>query len=128
MDAGELLEPSGIEPAPSTTASLGPTQGGLILFKLPTSVYSDRPLTLTIIPPTGKPGEDLARFLRPAARAVRIGFVADRDRPRAPPRGDIHPPAKYPTGDAGNDVGGQCCKPATSTCRTAGAAVAPPAP
>ncbi len=51
----QLLEPSGIEPAPSTTASLGPTQGGLILFKLPTSVYSDRPLTLNIYPPTGHP-------------------------------------------------------------------------
>ena len=42
-----MLEPSGVEPAPSTTASLGPTQGGLVLFKLPTSVYSNRPLTLT---------------------------------------------------------------------------------
>ncbi len=51
----QLLEPSDVEPAPSTTASLGPTQGGLILFKLPTSVYSNRPLTLTIYPPTGHP-------------------------------------------------------------------------
>jgi hypothetical protein len=49
----QRLEPSGIEPAPSTTASNGPTQGGLILFKLPTSVYSNRPLTLRIYPPTG---------------------------------------------------------------------------
>ena len=51
----QTLEPSGIEPAPSTTAANGPTQGGLILFKLPTAVYSDRPLTLNIYPPTGHP-------------------------------------------------------------------------
>ena len=41
----------GIEPAPSTTASLGPTQGGLVLFKLPISVYSNRPLKLYIYAP-----------------------------------------------------------------------------
>ena len=51
----QVLEPGGIEPAPSTTASNGPTQGGLVLFKLPTSTYSNRPLTLTIYPPTGHP-------------------------------------------------------------------------
>ena len=31
-----------------TTASFGPTQGRLLLFKLPTQVYSNRPLTLQI--------------------------------------------------------------------------------
>jgi hypothetical protein len=51
----QILQPSMVEPAPNTTASFGPTQGGLILFKLPTGVYSDRPLTLNIIPPSGKP-------------------------------------------------------------------------
>ena len=51
----QVLTPSGIEPAPNTTASFGPTQGGLILFKLPTSVYSNRPLQLTIYPQTGHP-------------------------------------------------------------------------
>ena len=51
----QILDPSGVEPAPNTTASFGPTQGGLLLFKLPTSAYSNRPLTLHIFPPTGAP-------------------------------------------------------------------------
>jgi len=51
----QILTPSAIEPEPNTTASFGPTQGGLVLFKLPTSIYSNRPLTLHIIPPSGKP-------------------------------------------------------------------------
>lgn len=50
----QILTPSSIEPEPNTTASFGPTQGGLVLFKLPTSIYSNRPLTLTIIPSSGK--------------------------------------------------------------------------
>jgi hypothetical protein len=37
------------QPAPNTVASLGPTQGGLVLFKVNTSVYSNRPLTLFIL-------------------------------------------------------------------------------
>ncbi len=49
--------PSGVEPAPNTTASFGPTQGGLLLFKLPISVYSNRPLTLHIFSPSGGKGE-----------------------------------------------------------------------
>ena len=53
----QVLAPTAIEPEPNTTASFGPTQGGLVLFKLPTSVYSNRPLTLTIIPPTGEPAQ-----------------------------------------------------------------------
>ena len=48
----QVLAPTAIEPEPNTTASFGPTQGGLVLFKLPTSVYSNRPLTLTINPGT----------------------------------------------------------------------------
>src|SRR5438270_10480160 len=43
-----VLRPLGTEPAADTTASYGPTQGSLILFKLSTSVYANRPLTLDI--------------------------------------------------------------------------------
>jgi hypothetical protein len=54
----QVLQPSGIEPAPNTTASFGPTGGSLLLFKLPNSVYSNRPLTLNIYPSGGgKPGQ-----------------------------------------------------------------------
>lgn len=44
----QRLNPGGIEPMPDTTASFGPTQGRLLLFKLNTSVYDNRPLTLEI--------------------------------------------------------------------------------
>jgi hypothetical protein len=50
--AAQPLAPGGIQPGPDTTASLGPTQGSLLLFKLDTSpgtgVYDNRPLTLEI--------------------------------------------------------------------------------
>jgi hypothetical protein len=46
----QVLAPAAVEPAPNTTASFGPTGGGLLLFKLPTSVYANRPLTLQIYP------------------------------------------------------------------------------
>ncbi|HZU39579.1 MAG TPA: hypothetical protein VE992_00935 [Solirubrobacteraceae bacterium] len=49
----ETLAPLGTEPAPDTTASFGPTQGGLVLFKLPVAVYNNRPLTLHIVSPSG---------------------------------------------------------------------------
>jgi hypothetical protein len=49
----QVLQPSGTEPAPNTAASFGPTQGGLLLFKLPSVVYSNRPLTLFIYPQGG---------------------------------------------------------------------------
>lgn len=42
------LQPLGTEPSPESTAYFGPTQGGLVLFKLPTTVYNNRPLTLQI--------------------------------------------------------------------------------
>jgi hypothetical protein len=48
----QTLNPGGIEPGPDTTASFGPTQGELLLFKLNTSVYDNRPLTLEILGPT----------------------------------------------------------------------------
>jgi hypothetical protein len=50
----QTLAPFAVEPEPNTTASFGPTQGGLVLFKLPTTVYSNRPLTLHIYPPGGE--------------------------------------------------------------------------
>ena len=49
----QVLPPAAIEPEPNTTASFGPTGGGLLLFKLPDSVYSNRPLTLQIFPSGG---------------------------------------------------------------------------
>ena len=45
----ETLQPGAIQPEPDTIAGQGPTQGGLLLFKLNTSVYSNRPLTLLIL-------------------------------------------------------------------------------
>jgi len=44
----QTLAPNDTEPIPESTAYNGPTQGGLVLFKLSTSVYANRPLTLTI--------------------------------------------------------------------------------
>jgi len=52
MWISQMLNPGGIEPGPDTTASFGPTQGGLLLFKLNTSVYDNRPLTLEILGPS----------------------------------------------------------------------------
>lgn len=49
----QSLAPGATEPAPDTTASFGPTQGALLLFKLNTSVYDNRPLTLEIRAPSG---------------------------------------------------------------------------
>ena len=45
----ETLQPNGTEPGPNTIASDGPTQGGLLLFKVNDSVYSNRPLTLYVL-------------------------------------------------------------------------------
>jgi hypothetical protein len=47
----QTLRPNGTQPAPDSIASFGPTQGGLLLFKLNTAVYSNRPLTLQIFAP-----------------------------------------------------------------------------
>jgi hypothetical protein len=46
----QTLDPLGTEPGPDTTASFGPTQGALLLFKLNRSVYDNRPLILEIHP------------------------------------------------------------------------------
>ncbi len=50
----QSLAPGAIEPGSDTTASFGPTQGGLLLFKLDTAVYNNRPLTLEIRSPSGE--------------------------------------------------------------------------
>ena len=47
----QTLPPLGTDPPPNSTAAFGPTQGGLLLFRLNTSVYSNRPLTLQINAP-----------------------------------------------------------------------------
>jgi hypothetical protein len=50
----KMLKPGAVEPSPDTTAGFGPTQGGLLLFKVNTSIYSNRPLALQIRGNTGK--------------------------------------------------------------------------
>jgi hypothetical protein len=42
------LQPNGTYPIPGTTASYTPPQGALLLFKINTSAYANRPLTLEI--------------------------------------------------------------------------------
>jgi hypothetical protein len=44
----QTLEPLATEPGPDATAAHGPVGGGLVLFKLSTSIYANRPLTLEI--------------------------------------------------------------------------------
>jgi hypothetical protein len=51
----QRLDVDATEPGVDTTAWNGPTGGSLILFDLPTTVYSNRPLTLRIFPPGGGP-------------------------------------------------------------------------
>jgi hypothetical protein len=50
----QTLKPLQTEPALDTTASFGPTQGAELLFKINTSAYANRPLTLEIHAP-GQP-------------------------------------------------------------------------
>jgi hypothetical protein len=45
----QTLGPLQTEPVPDSTASDGPTQGQLLLFKIGTSAYANRPLTLDIL-------------------------------------------------------------------------------
>ena len=47
----QTLRPNGTQPVPDSIAYFGPTQGGEVLFKLNTAVYSNRPLTLQIYAP-----------------------------------------------------------------------------
>lgn len=48
------LAPLQTEPVPNTIMSQGPTQGGLLLFKVSNSVYDNRPLTLHILNGSGQ--------------------------------------------------------------------------
>ncbi|MGH2873882.1 MAG: hypothetical protein ACRDL5_15655, partial [Solirubrobacteraceae bacterium] len=45
----QQLPPQQTEPGPSSVAAYGPTQGGLLLFKVNQDTYSNRPLTLYIL-------------------------------------------------------------------------------
>lgn len=45
----QALAPLETEPAANTPASEGPTQGGLVLFKIDDTAYANRPLTLYIL-------------------------------------------------------------------------------
>jgi hypothetical protein len=45
----ETLRPGSVQPDPETIAGQGATQGGLLLFKVNTNAYSNRPLTLFIL-------------------------------------------------------------------------------
>jgi hypothetical protein len=45
----QRLAPLQTQPGPDTTASFGPTQGQLLLFKIGNSAYANRPLTLDIL-------------------------------------------------------------------------------
>lgn len=47
----QTLQPLATEPAVDSAASFGPTQGAELLFKLSTSVFDNRPLTLEIYAP-----------------------------------------------------------------------------
>jgi hypothetical protein len=53
----QTLYPGQTQPGPASVASDGPTQGGLLLFKLNNTIYSNRPLTLWIL---GDQGQRLA--------------------------------------------------------------------
>jgi hypothetical protein len=54
----QTLAPDGIEPVADSTASDGSTGGGLVLFKLNETVYSNRPLTLEVFAPgSSKPSK-----------------------------------------------------------------------
>ena len=59
--SSELLSPDDIEPVADSAASDSSPGGGLILFKLNQSAYSNRPLTLKVFAPgTARPVERLA--------------------------------------------------------------------
>jgi hypothetical protein len=50
----ETLQPQDTEPGEDTTAAQAFTQGGLLLFKLNSTIYNNRPLTLFILSPDNK--------------------------------------------------------------------------
>jgi hypothetical protein len=45
----QRLKPGGTQPSPNTIQASGPTQGGLLLFRVNDTVYSNRPLTLYVL-------------------------------------------------------------------------------
>jgi len=45
----QTLGPGGSEPMANTPAASGPIQGSLVLFRIKTSAYQDRPLTLQLL-------------------------------------------------------------------------------
>ena len=45
----QTLAPNGIEPGPNSIQASGPTQGGLLLFRVNDTVYDNRPLTLYVL-------------------------------------------------------------------------------
>jgi hypothetical protein len=50
----QTLQPGEVQPGPNTVQADGPTQGGLLLFKVNDTVYSNRPLTLYVLSPDNK--------------------------------------------------------------------------
>jgi hypothetical protein len=50
----QTVAPNSTEPGPDTTAANGPTQGGVLLFKINNSAYANRPLTLEILSPSNQ--------------------------------------------------------------------------
>ena len=46
--SSQLLPPDGTQPEPDTASFFGPTGGQLLLFKINTTAYANRPLTLQI--------------------------------------------------------------------------------
>ncbi len=50
---GGVLAPKSVLPKPDTTASFGPTQGALLLFKIKTYSLNNRPLEIKIEEPEG---------------------------------------------------------------------------
>ncbi|MFZ0040080.1 MAG: hypothetical protein WAK93_02140 [Solirubrobacteraceae bacterium] len=50
----QTLEPLNTEPAPDTLMSEDSTQGGLVLFKVSSSVFANRPLIFYILSPAGR--------------------------------------------------------------------------
>jgi hypothetical protein len=56
----QMLSPDGIEPVADSAASDSSPGGGLILFKLNQSVYSNRPLTLKVFAPGAKKASSIS--------------------------------------------------------------------
>lgn len=48
-----VVQPGDSIPVPGSQARENPTQGGLILFKIPVASFANRPLILHILPPQG---------------------------------------------------------------------------